>query len=219
MPQERQYKIHCHDIGYGPVEWKWPADDEKLFSIFNHVADIDKWVHLCDERSVVVQAGGAIGLFPLRLSHLFEVVYTFEARAENYDCLVSNCVAPNVKAYNLALSDTHRRVSVTCDPPHTHNYGAGYIVDDDAGVDTVRIDDFNLPACDLIFLDIEGAELEALRGAYRTIEKFHPLIVVEDKPMPQLEKFNRVVGDIGRWLQTEFMYEFVARHRWDSVYK
>ena len=46
-------------------------------------------------------------------------------------------------------------------------------------VPCVRLDDFELPACDLIKLDIEGAEVMALHGAMRTIDRHQPVVVIE----------------------------------------
>ena len=41
------------------------------------------------------------------------------------------------------------------------------------------IDDLDLSDCDLIWLDLEGYELQALAGALNTIEKFNPVIMAE----------------------------------------
>lgn len=43
----------------------------------------------------------------------------------------------------------------------------------------VTIDSLNLDSCDVIHLDIEGYETNALRGAMKTIQKYKPLIVLE----------------------------------------
>jgi FkbM family methyltransferase len=43
----------------------------------------------------------------------------------------------------------------------------------------VAIDDFNLPRVDLIKIDIEGMELEALEGARQTIDRCHPMMLIE----------------------------------------
>lgn len=46
-------------------------------------------------------------------------------------------------------------------------------------VRTMAIDGFNLPRLDFIKIDIEGMELEAFEGARQTIERCHPIILVE----------------------------------------
>lgn len=197
--------------------WQWPEGDDKLLIVFEQVHDIDKWVDRVDDFAVCVQAGGACGVWPLRLAQLFGRVHTFEPLTDNYACLMVNCDADNVTAYNKALSNVHKRVSISNDISERRNYGAGYIVDNPDGVETALIDELELDACGLICLDIEGAELDALKGAAKTIDAYKPLIVIEDKPMPQLGHFGRQVGDPGRWLK-QFGYELVDRVHWDSVY-
>lgn len=49
-------------------------------------------------------------------------------------------------------------------------------------VDVVRIDDLALDRCDLIKIDIEGAEKPALTGAAETIRRLRPLILTEINP-------------------------------------
>lgn len=51
--------------------------------------------------------------------------------------------------------------------------------DKSGGIPTFLIDDMQLEHCDLIFLDVEGFELEALKGATETIKKFGPLVMAE----------------------------------------
>ena len=43
----------------------------------------------------------------------------------------------------------------------------------------MALDEFNLPRVDLIKIDVEGMELEALEGARRTIERSHPIMLIE----------------------------------------
>jgi hypothetical protein len=49
----------------------------------------------------------------------------------------------------------------------------------DRVVDVVSIDDMALPRLDFFKLDVEGYEVPALLGAYKTIEKHRPWIWVE----------------------------------------
>ena len=43
------------------------------------------------------------------------------------------------------------------------------------------IDSLDLSECNLIWLDIEGYEVNALKGGERTIDLFHPVIIIEEK--------------------------------------
>jgi hypothetical protein len=43
----------------------------------------------------------------------------------------------------------------------------------------VALDEFNLPRCDLIKIDVEGMDMEVLAGAARLIERNHPIMLIE----------------------------------------
>lgn len=46
-------------------------------------------------------------------------------------------------------------------------------------VKTTTIDSENLPPLALIKIDVEGAEIEVLEGAIKTIEKYRPVVIIE----------------------------------------
>ena len=53
-------------------------------------------------------------------------------------------------------------------------------IGEDAGtIPVIAIDTLNLRSCDLIQLDIEGGEYNALLGAVETIKEFKPVICLE----------------------------------------
>ena len=54
-------------------------------------------------------------------------------------------------------------------------------------VPLVRIDQFNFPAVDLIYLDVEGFEPQVLLGALSTLDKFRPVICLEDTGLGDLK--------------------------------
>jgi FkbM family methyltransferase len=57
----------------------------------------------------------------------------------------------------------------------------------------LTLDEFNLPRVDLIKLDVEGMELEALEGASRTIEESRPIMLIE--------KIKTDAAQMRRWLE------------------
>ena len=202
----------------GKTEWVWPAGDDKMIIVFDHLELIDKMLSYVKNRGVCVQAGGAAGVFAYRLAHEFEIVHTIEPEPTNYDCLFKNCLKKkNIFMYYSALSNRKRNIRVSEDIHARHNFGAGHIIPDENGIETMVIDELDLEECDLILLDIEGAELEALQGAKETIKRFHPTIVIEDKPMPHMAVFGTQVGDPAKWL-ARFGYDPVDRLHWDTVF-
>ncbi len=192
--------------------WVWPEkDDECWQAVFNEVSKIPKVLERVKTRNVCVQAGGNCGVFPKYLSAEFKVVYTFEPDPANYLCLISNCPQTNVFKFPSALGDTHVCIDLEREE---RNCGA-YQVSGSGLIPTLTIDDLALPACDLIYLDIEGMEYKALLGAEKTLEQFHPVIVTEEKSLGgRYGVFENTIRD---WLK-RFDYEQVDRLLNDSVY-
>ncbi len=56
-------------------------------------------------------------------------------------------------------------------------------------------------------LDIEGAELPALRGASMTLQRQHPVLLFECGPEPSLEPFGYERADLHRFLVAETGYD------------
>lgn len=149
---------------------------------FRDLQQLDKALKLTTRRQIAVQAGGNLGLFPKRLAEEFVRVITFEPDAQLYAALKRNAPEVNIEAIRACLGYERTPVSLSAHrrdssgrPSHeglTHVSGAGTIPQ-------VRLDDFNLPACDLLYLDIEGYEMFALQGAEETIDRFRPVIGVE----------------------------------------
>ena len=129
----------------------------------------------------------------------------------NFRCLCTNAPAENIFKFNAALGDVHRGVGLSLRPD---NVGAHHV--DGAGdIPTLLIDDLALQGCDLIYLDIEGYELPALRGAESTIERCKPVISIEDKGMS--ERYGIAKGEAEAWLGSRFNYRVAERVRRDVV--
>jgi len=214
------FRIHKSDqmMWTDKVTWRWPAADRKLVSVFNDVKDIDDVImkHVTN-TSVCIQAGGACGVWPLRFSQIFNHVYTFEPQPINYQCLKFNCFdADNITAFNAPLCNKHAKYSIHNSIYERENFGAGYIVPDEKGLEAMCIDDLGVDDCGLIQLDIEGFELEALIGGYKTIERFKPVIVLEEKPLKHMPtRFDHTAPR--RWLQDEFGYKQVGSIHRDVI--
>lgn len=191
----------------------WPAADPKAPRISREsVNDIAIAVRYCRDRRVAVQAGGNCGVWPRRMAETFGTVYTFEPDAQNFTALAVNTAdLQNVIRFQAALGDEHGFVDLE---RRTVNCGAHYI-DGPGPIPIMRIDELGLPACDLIYLDIEGYELKALRGAVQTIAEHRPVIAFEDKGLS--DKFGSAQGDIEKWLATDFDYRLAERVRRDVL--
>lgn len=66
-----------------------------------------------------------------------------------------------------------------------------------AGVALVKLDSFAFDDVSLIKIDVEGAELEVLAGAAKTIERSSPILAVEAQDLDAQEALARTLAPIG----------------------
>jgi FkbM family methyltransferase len=112
------------------------------------------------------------------------VVFAFEPVLENY-VLAKLCVQENdldnIVLLNAGLGSTVAVTRIdTGDADGVHRGGASQISDRGQFTTLVSIDSFRISDLSIIQLDVEGYELEALRGAVETIEKNSPIVMIED---------------------------------------
>lgn len=142
---------------------------------------LEKVIGMTPGRTACVQAGGNLGVWPKRLAKDFATVYTFEPAADAFAELCRRAHEPNVVKLQAALGETAGLVGLSRERRDgkrnnhvgiTHVSGAG-------AVPLLRMDDLNLPVVDLLYLDVEGFELYALRGAVETLARCRPVVAVE----------------------------------------
>lgn len=155
-----------------------------------YILEQEKWK---DRRNLVVQAGGSYGVWPKQLAETFKCVLSFEPERSSFSLLYLNCGdIENIHIINAALTDETKFVHIhpISFTSHITTY-EGSLKNIVCGV---TIDSLNLPYCDMILLDVEGHEINALKGALKTIKKFKPIILVESKIIDDKVQF---VLDLG----------------------
>lgn len=184
--------------------FRWPKKDSGLYKDLVTLSDLDEHVlPAVPKLRTVVQAGCAMGVWPWVLSKHFEFVYTFEAHPINAYCSAQNIGdLANVHLLHAALGETHGMINVGYENPDNH--GAFRVVGP-GRIPMLRLDDFEFENVDLLTLDIEGAELAAIRGARDLISKWRPIVVLEDKDVCA-RHFGYRAGDIEKILQADFGY-------------
>jgi FkbM family methyltransferase len=152
-------------------------------------------VHAVKEGGIVVEAGANIGSLTVPLAQKVGragMVYAFEPQRTTYYALCGNVFVNNLKntfCFQRALGNATTLVMIPdIDYDFAGNYGA-YSLHQDTGFDRVpnkvpvemnRLDDFGLPGCDLLKVDVEGMEIEVLKGAENLIRANKPVMYVEN---------------------------------------
>lgn len=192
----------------GVTPWYWDDKD-----IYGWSAPLEDWknglkdviVNLVPNKGTVIQAGGMLGMYPRLLAEMFEKVYTFEPNKINYEILTLNCKDKDNIVYNnvglsnqkitlqmISLSDINLGMKLI---PNEIIPSTGY-ENTLKDISVVTIDSLELDKCDLIFLDIERHELQALEGAVETIEKFKPTVILEnnEEDSPKILSLMQTLG-------------------------
>jgi len=193
--------------------WWWPKDDIEAWKWIPieiaAIPDLVKWV---PERNLVIHAGGNCGVWSKIYSPLFKEVVTFEPNDINFECFKRNVNEANVTIYKAGLSDKEGFCK-SVDGDGDKNYGALQIEEADEGIPMMTIDSLNLNP-DLIQLDVEGFEENAIRGARNTIMRSRPIIIIEQK---KLAKNGMNDAEIAIMIQR--MGYFFAERVWsDNVF-
>lgn len=201
--------------------WDWEGLRGSHLCLHWNVRDLetlDVVIAKTPGRRVAVQAGGNLGLFPKRLAESFELVYTFEPDQKLFDYIQHNAPEENIVPVRAALGNSREPVAMgygrrdgsrrDVHEGLTHIAGPGTIPQ-------MRIDDLGLHACDLIYLDIEGYELTALRGAEETVARHRPVIAVEVNG--NVAFYGVTKQELSDWF-AERRYTKVARIHGDDIY-
>ena len=213
--------------------WDWPDEDLKgrrensLLGDIDSVAEVDVIMGYVTCTDTCVQAGAACGIWPHKLSTLFEKVYSFEPHRENFIAASRNLEGCGVFLRNVALGNGLEGGFVTLEqnPLERHNVGSWQVGMIDRSTQGLAIEvttiDSELTDDDsvgLIALDLEGYEHAALDGALTTILEQHPVIYLEDKGHSR--KYGVPQGSAIEWLSRVHGYRVVEqlKHNYIMVY-
>ena len=154
-------------------DW-WPDRDRTCHVSSYNFKGADTALSFCRKTELVIQAGGNVGVWPRYLRSKFNRVITFEPSKENYELMLKNLSGVDVQIFNAALSDRAGRLGMKLNP---QNCGDDQTIPGSEVV-AMTVDDLDLSP-DLLYLDIQGDELPALKGARQTLERCSPVVVVE----------------------------------------
>ena len=160
---------------------KWVRESGRLDHDQNMLPLLKPFIPL---HGVVCDIGAFIGDHTIFYSNAVGEkgkVYAFEPSKEAFECLDYNLnYKPNTFVYNMALGNTKGYVSTN---EVEDNAGMNFITESEKGVILDTLDNFvennNITQIDFIKIDVEGYELEVLKGAEKSINKFKPTLLIE----------------------------------------
>jgi FkbM family methyltransferase len=162
------------------------------------LADIpDDWQHKdleqalvhCKKFDLALDAGAHRGVTVGYLLGRFKSVVAIEPTN------LADKISPKARVIKACVGDNFGKCSMA---DGKHNTGQSYVVEGD-DVDIITIDSLDL-APDFIKLDVEGMELNALRGAIVTLLSSKPLVMFEENGLNK--RYGIKDGEVGRFLES-----------------
>lgn len=136
---------------------------------------VDSFPYIKNFRNAV-DIGCRDGEYTRFLQKDFKHVYCFDYRRRKL--LHKNIDVDKITHFKCALGDEHKLVKVS---------GAGSMTSGKIPTEKwyeeqiYTLDQFNLSDVDYIKIDVDGYELNVLKGSIETIKKFSPLLVIEQE--------------------------------------
>ncbi len=134
-----------------------------------------------------IDVGANIGLISLFTADQFPkaMVHAFEAHPETSQILDENCLlnkVTNIEIHEFALGNEEKQVELY-DNWDVNRGGASIVVKSDSSnaysVQMKRLDGLNVGKPEMIKIDVEGFELEVLKGAQELIKQNLPVLILE----------------------------------------
>lgn len=186
---------------------KWVEESGRLDHDINMLPLVLKHINRGD---VVIDAGAFIGDHTIAYAKAVcetGKVLAFEPSIDSFECLKYNMRDfKNTICLNHGLGSENKKVDII---KVEGNLGMNYMASGDS-IEVFTIDWFKFDKLNFIKIDVEGYELEILKGATETIKKLKPKMLIEINQMA-LERMN---------LKREDIFQFLDEHgyKYENIY-
>ena len=179
-----------------------PEDDEhylNYFKKFDHYqeAQRNRALSQVSNWGFAIDIGANIGLWSKDLSEYFDNTVCFEPNLKCIECLEKNINIKKSIIYNHALGSINTQMDL-----YTPSFSGGSSFINRTNIGTNEdgskiygkfsettskqktiiktLDSFNFQYVDFIKIDVQGFELEVLKGAHKTLKENNPIICIEE---------------------------------------
>ena len=153
---------------------------------------------LPDKDDVVIDIGANVGDSALWWWVNFgSKVIAFEPLKKTFNILSENVELnrADIEVHNVALGNGS--------PIYGDSEGTMFSINGERSLETVRLDDLNLKKVDIVKIDVEGFELDVIHGAFNTLSKFKPKIIIETHSSRLRANCHEMLSKLGYELKVE----------------
>lgn len=190
------------------LAWTAPMNYAGAWTAFlDHEPHVKKFLtERFRDGAVFVDVGANVGAYSLRAAARGMKVYAFEPMPVNIELFKRNAALNklSVELSECALGAENGNARLTPNGAVSRISKNGELE-----VPLRTLDSFDLPRVDLLKVDVEGYELEVLKGAEKTLERSHPAIMVEMHHWAGAEK---EAGLFGMLAKLGYRFEYLDRY-------
>ncbi len=134
-----------------------------------------EWCKLQNKKfNLIIDVGAWCGTWSLSMQQYAKNIYCYEPNKLHYDCLARNLsVHSHVRLYNQALGNEDGFIKLT-EEAATQNTR---VLREKGQTQINKLDSLELQGVDFIKIDVEGLEMEVLKGAGKTLEGVEYLMI------------------------------------------
>jgi FkbM family methyltransferase len=172
---------------------------------------INEYITKTKRCNTYLDIGVNIGTHSLVYSKIFKYIIAFEPDKYNYNQSKENLLinnVTNVKLLNKALGSKKGFVKTFQHSNHSRGCIMTTFTNNKTDTEQITLDSLELNNIDLIKIDVEGNELNVLKGALETIQRNKPIIEFEYNHLAK--KLNIEYNDIEKFLNN-INYNFDKR--------
>lgn len=197
-----------------------PMDNLFLNEEINYARVYDRFYDI-KKDDIIIDIGAHVGIFTLRAARQAKNVLAIEPHPFNYSLLTNNVKANklvNVQTLRLALWSSNGKMKLYLASSASHSLKpylkdkSKYLEVQTKTLDTI-IKELGIKRVNFIKIDVEGAELEVLRGAEETLKENDPFISIA------AYHTSTEVHEITEYLQRKGFRVFVPESKCLQVFK
>jgi FkbM family methyltransferase len=161
---------------------------------------LNRFLKYCDNKNIqfktVLDIGAWCGTWSLAMQKYAENIFCYEPNKTHFACLEKNLASfSNVSLYNCAIGNEEGFVKLT-EETATQNTR---VIQEKGDTKICTIDSLNLDNVDLIKIDVEGFEMEVLKGGKETIKNIEYIMIELNNNTKRYGSSNR---EIEKYLPT-----------------
>ena len=186
--------------------------DWKKNKNFTQSKCLEKLIKHCQKKDLkfnyILDIGAWVGTWSMAMNRFCGRVVAFEPDPIHYQCLVKN-VSGDVETHQLAVGAENKMISLSED-----NFTQAKRVVGEGTIPMVTIDSLQLEDVDLIKIDVEGYEMEVLKGF--DIKYYQPNVISIEFLDFKMNKMEFKNNDLERILNSN-IYKYFADNNYYFV--